>query len=59
MLKENDKNRSLVNLPKNVIENLNKDLTDESQYKIKKLLNKVKDLKNMNKMDSQYPLPTG
>ena len=59
MLKENDKNRSLVNLPKNVIENLNKDMTDESQYKIKKLLNKVKDLKNMNKMDSQYPLPTG
>ena len=59
MLKENDKNRSLVNLPKNVIENLNKDLTDDSQYKIKKLLNKVKDLKNMNKMDSQYPLPTG
>jgi hypothetical protein len=48
-----------VNLPKNVIENLNKDMTDESQYKIKKLLNKVKDLKNMNKMDSQYPLPTG
>jgi len=59
LLKENDKNRSLVNLPKNVIENLNKDMTDESQYKIKKLLNKVKDLKNMNKMDSQYPLPTG